>query len=401
MTREAQLPSPVRIAIACGGTGGHLFPGIAVAERLTARGCRSLLLVSSKEVDQQAVRHAVGLEFATLPAVGLHRGGGLVFTRGLLRSYGAARRLFKSNRPQAALAMGGFTSVAPILAARVSGTPAFLHESNGIPGRANRWLSWIVDQVFIAFPEAASGLHCSRVALTGTPVRSQFRPMATDEARRALGLETGRPVLLVMGGSQGAGGINQLLIDSLPLLARQAPALQYLHLAGPDDLEKVKAAYAALKLKAQTHPFLAGMEYALGAATVAISRAGASSLAELAAMQVPAVLIPYPHATENHQLYNARALERTGAARLLAQAQATADSLAKAVLELMHQDAGREEIRRALAQWQTPRAAELVADQILESIARRRGGTAAGQSKSTLDEGSDFLAAHPQPQSSA
>ncbi len=143
------------MAIACGGTGGHLFPGLAVAEQLVRRGCAAMLLISPKEVDQQAVQGVSGMEVVTLPAVGLKRGGEIAFVRGFIQSYRAAARLFKSRPPQAALAMGGFTSAPPILAAKRAGARTFLHESNTIPGRANRWLSRVVHRAFVGFPTAA------------------------------------------------------------------------------------------------------------------------------------------------------------------------------------------------------------------------------------------------------
>ena len=131
---------PVRVAIGCGGTGGHFFPGLAVADQLVRRGVQVMLLISPKEVDQQAVQGVSGMEVIALPAVGLTRGGEIAFVRGFIRSYRAAAKLFKTRPPQAALAMGGFTSAPPILAAKRGGAWTFLHESNTIPGRANRWL---------------------------------------------------------------------------------------------------------------------------------------------------------------------------------------------------------------------------------------------------------------------
>jgi UDP-N-acetylglucosamine--N-acetylmuramyl-(pentapeptide) pyrophosphoryl-undecaprenol N-acetylglucosamine transferase len=365
-------PNQVLIAIACGGTGGHLFPGLAVGQRLLNRGARVLLLVSAKDVDQQGVASAQGMEVLTLPGVGLTRGRGLAFVRGLLRSYRAARKRFMWDRPQAALAMGGFTSVAPILAARMAGIPAFLHESNSVTGRANRWLSWVAAQVFIGFPSAAPPLRCSKVTTTGTPVRQQFRPTDPRAARLALGFRPDAPVVVIMGGSQGAAGINELVLNSLPLLAKHAPDLQYFHLSGPAEFETVKAVYRRLNLPAVVHPFFQAMELALGAATLAISRAGASSLAELAAMGVPAILIPYPHAVDNHQLLNARAFARTEAAFLLEQRGATTESLTRAVLSLANSASRREDMRRALAQWHAPRAANQIAQHILETVSSSR-----------------------------
>ena len=168
-----------------------------------------------------------------------------------------------------------------------------------------------------------------------------------------------------MGGSQGASGINELVLQSLPLLASRAPEWQWFHLTGPGDAEKVSQAYAALKLKAVVHPFFAEMELALGAATVAVCRAGASSLAELAAMRVPAVLVPYPAATDNHQFHNARAFEATGAARLLEQKSATPETLVQLLLDLIEKPAVHEKMQSALAQWHAPHAAEQIAEAML------------------------------------
>ena len=226
-TRTSTMtPSPhpsVRVAIACGGTGGHLFPGLAVADQLMRRGCAVMLLISPKDVDQQAVRGVSGMEVVTLPAVGLERGGEIAFVRGFIQSYRAAAKLFKSRPPQAALAMGGFTSAPPILAARRAGARTFLHESNTIPGRANRWLSRVVRRAFVGFPTAAVRLHNRNVTVTGTPVRPCFQAREAGACRAALGLDPARPVLLVMGGSQGASG-HQRAGVAIPAAARQPRA---------------------------------------------------------------------------------------------------------------------------------------------------------------------------------
>ncbi len=361
-------PAFSHIAIACGGTGGHLFPGLAVAGELVGRRCAVTLLISPKEVDQQAVKAAAAMDIATLPAVGLTRGGQIAFLRGFSQSYRAAKKLFQTHPPKAALAMGGFTSAPPILAARRLGARTFLHESNTIPGRANRWLSWITDHAFVGFPSATRRLHCRAITATGTPVRPQFQPRPAAACRAALGLDPTGPVLLVMGGSQGASGINSLIIQSLPLLARHAPDLRYLHLTGPADESKVTGAYLRMNLRATVRPFLSEMDSALAAATAAVSRAGASSLAELAAMRLPAVLIPYPAATDNHQFHNARAFGDSGAARLLDQKTAAPESLANLLLELIQEGPARERMQAALARWHAPRAAEQIAQAILETV---------------------------------
>jgi UDP-N-acetylglucosamine--N-acetylmuramyl-(pentapeptide) pyrophosphoryl-undecaprenol N-acetylglucosamine transferase len=329
-------------------------------------------LVSPKEVDQQAVKLAQGMKVFTLPAVGLQNRNYFSFGCSLLRSSLAARKAFLGSRLAGALAMGGFTSAPPIFAAKKLGARTFLHESNTIPGRANRWLSRFVTECFVGFPQAAPRLRNSSVSVTGTPVRSQFKVRDRASCRTALGLEPGLPTILVMGGSQGASGINDLFLKTLPLLITGGRQLQLFHLAGPGDAEKVRQAYSAAGVRAVVHSFFAEMELALGAATVAISRSGASSLAELAAVRVPSVLIPFPAATDNHQFFNAKAFEETGAATLLEQKVATPDVLCRLILDLVKDNVARERIQAALAQWHAPQAAEQIAETMLKAIARER-----------------------------
>lgn len=353
------------VAIACGGTGGHVFPGLAVALELVARGSQVLLLVSEKAVDQQALGRTPQLRSVALPAVGLSGLGLPRFAVGLWRSWRKVHQLFRQHRPQAVLSMGGFTGAAPVLAGKARGARTFLHESNAIPGKANRWLGRWADAAFVAFPSAAAGLRCRCVCTTGTPVRPGFRPTDPAGCRIALGLDPDRPTLLVMGGSQGAHRINELVVEGLAALARGESRLQVVHLTGPADAEWVRAAYAQQGTPAVVRPFLAEMELALGAATAAVSRAGGSSLAELAAMQVPAVLIPYPHAADNHQLVNARILAQAGAAVLLEQAGATGQRLATEILALIQQPSLRAAMRQQLAQWHRPDAANRIAEALL------------------------------------
>src|SRR5581483_2904684 len=247
--------NPPFVAIACGGTGGHLFPGIAVAEELKKRGCKIALLISPKEIDQQAVKSAKDFQIFTLPAVGLQNRNYFSFALSFWKSLRAAKNIFKTQKPDAVLAMGGFTSAPPILAARKFGAKTFLHQSNTIPGRANRFLARFVDEAFIGFPEAESRLRAKKVSVTGTPVRPQFQPRDAATCRTALGLDPNLPTILVVGGSQGASGLNHMILSALPLLAQKK--WQWLHLTGANDFEKVKAAYAANNLKAVVKPFLA------------------------------------------------------------------------------------------------------------------------------------------------
>ena len=374
MTRSgAQTPF---VAIACGGTGGHLFPGLAVAGELKKCGCKTALLISPKEIDQQAVKAARDMEIFTLPAVGLQNRNYFSFAGSFVKSLFAAWKIFRRCKPSAVLAMGGFTSAPPVFVAKDLGAKTFLHESNTIPGRANRFLARFVSEAFVGFPEAAPRLKARKVTTTGTPVRPQFdfekpaignRPLAIESCRAAFGLDPNRPTVLVMGGSQGASGINDIILGVLPLLADRNSIWQWLHLTGAVHFEKVKAAYAARGVKAVVKPFLAEMDLALGAATVAVSRAGASSLAETAAMRLPSLLVPFPAAADNHQYHNARAFEATGAARLLEQRNATPEKVAAILCELAENEATRAAMQAALAQWHAPKAAEQIAENILKA----------------------------------
>jgi UDP-N-acetylglucosamine--N-acetylmuramyl-(pentapeptide) pyrophosphoryl-undecaprenol N-acetylglucosamine transferase len=377
------------IAIACGGTGGHLFPGLAVAQQLVRRNCVVTLCVSPKEIDRQAVASVSGMEILTLPAVGFSGGNFPAFIRGFVRSWRVAMKQFRRRPPGAVLAMGGFTSAPPLLAARRFGAATFLHESNTIPGRANRWLSRVADAAFVGFECARPRLSHTQVIVSGTPVRPRFECRDAVVCRVALGLDPDRPVLLVMGGSQGASAINTLVRRTLPLLKQRAPRLQLLHLAGAADADSVSRACAELDFKAVVHPFFDEMDLALGGATVAVSRAGASSLAELAAMRMPAILIPYPAATDNHQFFNARAFEETGAARRLDQSAASPESLGQAILELLDNAAARERMQSALSAWHRPKAAEEIADEILKSAELRaamRGSAGRGGRRSAAPQ---------------
>jgi UDP-N-acetylglucosamine--N-acetylmuramyl-(pentapeptide) pyrophosphoryl-undecaprenol N-acetylglucosamine transferase len=203
-------------------------------------------------------------------------------------------------------------------------------------------------------------------------VRPQFQPTASESCRLALGLDPKRPVLLVTGGSQGASAVNDLIFQALPELQRAAPELQYLHLTGPKDEANARAQYAAQNAKAVVHTFLTEMELALGAATVVVSRAGASSLAELAAMQVPAILIPYPTAADNHQFYNAHAFASAGAAVRLDQADATGEKLAALVIKLLEDT---RDMKTRVAEWHAPNAAAVIADRISSRVQPKSGAT--------------------------
>lgn len=355
-----------RVAIACGGTGGHLFPGLAVARELRDRGVEALLMVSPKAVDQHAVA-GLGGEFRvmTVPAVGFTGANLPAFFLAGLRACRASRRGFQDWRPDAVLAMGGFTSVAPVLAGRRLGCPCFLHESNAVAGRATRWLSRMVEAVFVGFPAAAGRIRARRVVVTGTPVRPEFRKPSPEAARATLGLDPDRPLVLIMGGSQGARAVNDWVSAAAPSIARTDPRLQWCHLTGAADESRVREVYAASGLRARVLSFCSRMADLMAASTLAVSRSGASSLAELAAVRLPAVLVPYPDAADDHQRANARVFVEAGAAAVLDPAVAGVPEVVEVLGRLLSDPEARARIQAALAGLDAPGAAVRIAEAIL------------------------------------
>ena len=359
------MTRPIHVAIACGGTGGHLFPGLAVGRALARRGGRATLLISTKEVDRQAVKDVSDLRVATLPAVGLQGRNHLGFAWSFARSVHAARTLFRRDPPEIVLAMGGFTSAPPILAARLGGKLTAIHESNTIPGRANRWLARWVSQAFVGFEEAAARLATTRTEVTGTPVRGTFVPRDPAAARVALGLAPERPVVAILGGSQGASGLNEAIRAALPAMARHWPDLQFVHLAGPNDVAALETAYAAAGLPAVVLSFCDRVDEVLAAATVAIARSGASTLAEFAAMGVPSILVPFPAAVDDHQRHNAEAFVRAGAARCVAQRDAQPRVLCDVLGDLLEAGPARSQMAAAAARLHRPDSADVIAERLL------------------------------------
>ena len=371
----------MEVAVACGGTGGHLFPGLAVGRELRARGVGVTLLVSPKEVDREAVAGVTDLRVRVLPAVGLQGRNYLGFGWSVVRSMVAARRLFRERRPSVVLGMGGFTSVPPILAGRWMGCRTALHESNTVPGRANRWLGRRVDLAMVGFEEASGRWGARSVEVTGTPVRECIRPLDATSCRVELGLDPAKPVLTIMGGSQGATGLNRAMAAALPQIVARWPFLQCLHLCGHRDLEAMRRAHAEAGMRSVVEPFSSRMERVLGATTVAVARSGASTLAEFAAAGVPSVLVPFPASVDDHQRFNARAMEVAGAARVMEPADMAPGRVVVALACFLDDEPARARCARAALGLHRPDAARRMADRLV-ALARVRGTDRGGRDAS-------------------
>ncbi|HEX8280549.1 MAG TPA: undecaprenyldiphospho-muramoylpentapeptide beta-N-acetylglucosaminyltransferase [Chthoniobacterales bacterium] len=349
--------------IACGGTGGHLFPGLAVAEVLRSRGHEVLLFISEKEIDSVAVSKHPEFRFEKLPTIGLPSpfSPAIVrFTQRFHESLSLCRQIYRQFNPSVVLGMGGFTSTAPVLAGRMRKIPTFIHESNAIPGKANRLTARMTRAVLLGFQECAQFFPKARTEVTGTPVRSELRRVDRAEARRKLGLREDLRTLLVMGGSQGATGINQAVIKSLPSL--QGEALQVIHLSGARDERLAADNYQREKIPAYVAAFHHEMEEVYSAADFAIARSGAASLTELAAFALPSLLIPFPYAADDHQTRNAEIFARAEAAVLLREAELSADVLARKIRELLNDPARLQRMSENSAHLAPKNAADLVVD---------------------------------------
>jgi UDP-N-acetylglucosamine--N-acetylmuramyl-(pentapeptide) pyrophosphoryl-undecaprenol N-acetylglucosamine transferase len=325
------MTGPARIALAAGGTGGHMFPAEALAGELLARG-HTIALVTDRRGGGFGER---------LPAVETHRiaAGGLAGTGLVGRAQGVvqlglgfvqARALIGRLRPAVVVGFGGYASVPAMMAASFAGIPTVLHEQNAVLGRANKLLARRATRIATSFPTVV-GVGSDRATVTGNPVRpgvaalaDAVYPVVIDELR-----------ILVVGGSQGARVFSRLIPEAVALLPAQLQRrLTIAQQARPEDLETARANYAKASAKVELAPFFGDMPERLRVAHLVVSRSGASTVAELTAAGRPAVLVPYPFATDDHQTANARALESAGAAWLMPESATTPALLAERMAAL-------------------------------------------------------------------
>lgn len=360
-----------RVVIAAGGTGGHSYPGMAVALALRKKGWEPLLVV--REEDPSIPRlEEQGLPFLPIDLRGMPRRPGLgllSFAWKLGTGMRTLSRALAGFRPDAALGMGGYLSFPLAYAAWRRGVPRAVHESNAILGLANKAAAALGCRVLWGLPPASGA-----GTVVGTPVRPElWARREAAEARRALGLDPAKTTLLAFGGSQGAKGINAGLADALKTL--DLPSLQVLLLAGKGKSDEVREAYRGTGVKTEIREYLEDMGAAYGAADLVLCRCGASSLAELAVQRKPAVLVPYPHAAADHQAVNARVFERAGAAVMLREAELDG-RLGQVLTELLKSpraDAKRTAMAKAYGEMDIPTAETATKTLVeeLEKISRK------------------------------
>jgi UDP-N-acetylglucosamine--N-acetylmuramyl-(pentapeptide) pyrophosphoryl-undecaprenol N-acetylglucosamine transferase len=371
-----------RVLIAAAGTGGHVFPGLALARTLKELEPGSVVRFAgtSRGIENQAVP-AAGFPLDLLPILPLSRRLAvetLLSPAAAVAGAAAALRLLRRHRIEVVAGMGGYVTLPVAVAARIAGVPVVLHEQNAIPGIANRLAARFAHAVALGVADAAEALRPARTIVVGNPVRPELARLDRNRLRelgqKELGLDPERATLFVFGGSQGARRLNEAVIEATPHWARPE-RIQVLHACGRRDEPEVREAWAratpaARGLQVRIEPFVERMDLAYAASDLALTRAGAMTMAELTAAGVPAIVVPLPHATADHQAGNARAVAAGGGAVVIRNDDLTGERLAKVAGPLLEDPERLAKMSLAMASLAFPAAARELAALVLEAAGR-------------------------------
>ena len=355
--------------IACGGTGGHLAPGIALAEALTERGHNCTLFISSKVVDARLASRYDHMEFVSVPGIGLSLKPlkFLKFCYLQLKAFYKSLQFLRKRKPDIVIGFGGFTTVGVSLASYFLGCALVLHEANRKAGKAIRLLSVLAKRVYLPPGVQLKSLPPKTIRHFGYPVRKEIRPMAKSVACKRLQVPARVKRLLVLGGSQGANSLNKWLLENFERLGEHG--IHAYCVTGLGNYSQGKLQYTASsgeKVEALFAPFVDNMSPLLSASDLVISRAGAGSIAEFCRCGTPCILVPYPFAADNHQAENAKFLERQGGGIVLA--QANMDKLFDEVVSIIFNDWLLDKFERNLKSMEVANSLELIAND-LEKLA--------------------------------
>ncbi len=333
-----------RVMIASGGTGGHVFPALAVANELRERGVTVTWLGTQKGMENRVVPEA-NIELDRISALGF-RGKGLIAKLAALRGFNIgciqALKIIRHRKPQVVLGMGGYVTAPAGLMARVLRIPLVIHEQNRVIGTANKLLSKLAIKIMQAFPDTFPTQD--KVILTGNPLRSEIINLVetqTDDRRQANAVH-----LLIVGGSQGARALNQIVPQAIAVTA--ITGLEVIHQCGEQWVDETSQQYKQLGINARVNAFITDMAASYQWADLVICRAGAMTVSELAAVGLPSILVPYPFAIDDHQTSNARYLADAGAAVLIQENQLTADRLGQQLAQLLNDSQALLTMRAAL-----------------------------------------------------
>ncbi|HVS33436.1 MAG TPA: undecaprenyldiphospho-muramoylpentapeptide beta-N-acetylglucosaminyltransferase [Thermoanaerobaculia bacterium] len=361
------------LMIAGGGTGGHIYPAIAIAREFVARDAgRRVVFVGTERGLEKTIVPKAGFPLEVISAGGLKGKGGVDLLRNLARlpiGFLQAWQLLGKHRPDAVLGVGGYSSGPVLLAAWLRRMPTIIHESNAFPGLANRVLARFVTAVAVAFDDALPRMKRMDGRVTGNPIRAEFFGARVSSPARA-GEDTGAPRkqrLLVFGGSQGSRILNDTMTGALLFLARLKDRLTIVHQTGPNDLQKVKDAYRTSAFpEARVVPYLDPMADELAAADLVVSRAGAMTIGELSAVGRAAILVPFAAATNNHQELNARVVERAGGALVITEKELTPERLGLAIAGIINDPPAARRMGESSRALSTPDATKKIVDYIEE-----------------------------------
>ncbi len=362
------------VVIACGGTGGHLTPGIALAQALEEKGCPCWLFISRKQVDSRLSSKYRKMSFVPMPGAPFSRHvfGLLRFFKQLIQAFLQSRSFYKKVNADVLVGFGGFSTLGPALAARTLGIPLYLHESNRKIGKAVRFLAKRADRVYLPEGLRVDGVPFEKSFYLGYPLRQDFRRMPMERARRRLGVSMSDKLLVVLGGSQGATALNEWVKENIECLAQDGISTYCV-----TGMNKESSGVMQLQnqigdtVTSRFVPFTDQMEVLLSAANLVISRAGAGSLAEIIKCRVPVIMVPYPHAADDHQTHNARFLESKGGG-VVCEQEMISDRLIGEVRELMFNEEFRAIIRRNLFAMDTGDVASSLATDLLQSLKGRK-----------------------------
>jgi len=340
----------IRVLIAAGGTGGHLYPGIAIAEEwMRMHPDSHVVFVGTPRGPETKAVPAAGFTIRTIAARGLPRRPGLgwiLAAFGLVKSLVQAFQLVVELKPHIVVGTGSYVSAPVVLIARLFGIPVIIQEQNSVPGVTNRWLNLLANEVHISFVESRSYFRRkNNLRVSGNPIRRSLLNQDRTSAYEALGLDPGKRTLFVFGGSRGAQSINRAVAGALERLKHRS-VLQVIWQTGSDDFEAIRDRFQSFPIRVRVYAYLQDIEKAYAVADLAICRAGAMTIAELTACGVPAILVPYPHATRDHQTHNARGLSDRDAAEVIADQDLEPELLASRVESLFQDDSRLRRIGR-------------------------------------------------------
>lgn len=364
--REEKAKKGLRLVFAGGGTGGHLFPAIALAEEFRRRDPGiDITFMGGRGGLEEKVVPKYGYPLKVFRVEGLKRKKGFGRIRAVLKAASStmeALRHFRSMRPDGVIGSGSYSSAPVVTAARLLGIKTAILEQNALPGLTNRVLGRFVDRVYISFEESRRYFPGGRTILSGNPVRREIARKLED--RRV----ADKFSILVFGGSQGATAVNAAFLDAIEFLTDIWSGLRIAHQTGKEGYDAVVAAYRRKNLKAEVSVFIEDMGAAYSSADLVVCRAGATSLAEITASGLAAILIPYPFASDDHQTVNAACLEKAGAAVMIRQDKLTGATLAEAIKRLYHDRQALRLMRERSKAMGRPRASQEIAENFLRLL---------------------------------